>query len=143
MAIASFAARTTTFTTTTAACFELRAAASVRPKLLEMSIIQATGTACSYGLGRPQAIGVTPTSPQTMLRDDPNDAAATSQVALAWATSPTVPLNYHRRWNSAATVGVGIVWTFPRGLVIPASGSLVIWNISTTVACDVNAVVDE
>jgi hypothetical protein len=38
---------------------------------------------------------------------------------------------------------VGIVWTFPRGLVIPISSSLVIWNITTTVACDVNCVIDE
>ena len=142
MALASLALRTTTFTATTSACWELRSAASVRPKVLELSIIQATGTACSYGLGRPQAIGVTPVN-VLMQRDDPNDAAATSNGSLSWGTSPTVPLIYHRRWNSAATIGVGVVWTFPRGLVIPASNSIVIWNITTTVACDVNVATDE
>lgn len=142
MAISSLALRTTTFTATTSACIEWRAPSSVRPKVLEISIIQATATACSYGLGRPQAIGVTPVN-VLFQADDPGDPASVMNGSLSWGTSPTVPLIYHRRWNSAATVGVGIVWTFPRGLVIPASGSLVIWNITTTVACDINCILDE
>ena len=142
MAIYSLAQRTTTFTTTTSACIEWRTPATVRPKVLEISLIQATGTACSYGLGRPQAIGITPVN-VLFQADDPGDPASVMNGSLSWATSPTVPLIYHRRWNSAATVGVGIVWTFPRGLVIPISSSLVIWNITTTVACDVNCVIDE
>ena len=109
---------------------------------MELSIIQATGTAESIGLGRPQAIGVTPVNVLFQM-DDPGENASLMNGSLSWATSPTVPLIFHRRWNSAATVGVGIVWTFPRGLVIPVSSSLVIWNITTTVACDVNAVCDE
>ena len=142
MAICSLSLRTTTFTATTAACWECRAPAGIRPKVLELSIIQATATACSYGLGRPQAIGVTPVN-VLFQTDDPGDPAATTAASLSWATSPTVPLIYHRRWNSAATVGVGIIWTFPRGLIIPVSSSLVIWNISTTVAADVSCVIDE
>ena len=142
MAIYSLAQRTTTFTTTTSACVEWRAAASVRPKVLEISYISATGTAQSIGLGRPQAIGITPVN-VLFQADDPGDPASTTNGSLSWATSPTVPLIYHRRWNGAATIGVGIVWTFPRGLTIPVSGSLVLWNITTTVASDVNCVIDE
>lgn len=142
MAIYSLGQRTTTFTATTAACIEWRSAASVRPKVLEISYISATATAQSIGLGRPQAIGVTPVN-VLFQADDPSDPAATSAGSLSWATSPTVPLIFHRRWNGAATIGVGIVWTFPRGLVIPVSSSLVLWNITTTVASDVNCVLDE
>ena len=142
MATSSLALRTTTFTTTTSACWELRTAAAMRPRMLELSLIQATGTACSWGLGRPQAIGVTPVNVAFQM-DDPGDAASTLNASLSWATSPTVPLIYLRRWNSAATVGVGIVWTFPRGLVVPVSSGLVLWNITTTVAADVNCACDE
>lgn len=142
MAIYSLAQRTTTFTATTAANVEWRSAAGVRPKVLEISYVSATATAQSIGLGRPQAIGVTPVN-VLFQADDPADAASTTNGSLSWATSPTVPLIFHRRWNGAATIGVGIVWTFPRGLVIPVSSSLVLWNITTTVASDVNCVIDE
>lgn len=142
MSISSLALRTTTFTTTTSACWELRTAAAGRPRMLELSFIQATGTAQSIGLGRPQAIGLTPVN-VLFQPDDPGDPASAQNASLSWATSPTVPLIFMRRWNSAATIGVGIVWTFPRGLVVPVSSSLVIWNITTTVASDVNCALDE
>jgi hypothetical protein len=141
MAIASLAQRTTNLTINQA-CVEWRSAASVRPKVLEISIIQSLGTAASYGFGRPAVIGVTPVN-VLFQRDDPGDAAATTNGSLSWGTSPTAPAIYHRRWNSAATIGVGVVWTFPRGLVIPMSSAFVIFNITATVAADVNCVVDE
>jgi hypothetical protein len=82
--------------------------------------------------------------------DDPNDPQSVLQVALAWNTSPTAPLVYMRRWNSTNIVGVGVVWTFPRGLVIPPQGntlnvasSIVVWNVSTGVASDLYVVADE
>jgi hypothetical protein len=141
MAIYSLAQRTTNLTITQA-CVEWRTPATVRPKVLEISIIQATGTAQSLGLGRPQAIGVTPVN-VLFQADDPGDPASVMNGSLSWATSPTVPLIFLRRWNSAATIGVGIIWTFPRGLVIPISSSLVVWNITASVANDVNCVIDE
>lgn len=110
--------------------------------MLEISIIQATGTAQSLGLGRPQAQGVTPVN-VLFQRDDPGDPASVVNASLSWATSPTVPLIFHRRWNSAATIGVGIVWTFPRGLIVAASASLVVWNITTALASDINCAIDD
>jgi hypothetical protein len=141
MAIYSLAQRTTNFTSAQA-CVEWRTPSTVRPKVLEVSIIAATGTVQSLGLGRPQAIGVTPVN-VLFQADDPGDPASVMNGSLSWATSPTPPLIFHRRWNGAATIGVGIVWTFPRGLVIPISSSLVVWNISTSIANDVNCVIDE
>jgi hypothetical protein len=141
MAIYSLAQRTTNFTSTQAS-IEWRTPSTVRPKVLEISIIQVTGTAQSLGLGRPGAIGVTPVN-VLFQADDPGDPASTMNGSLSWGTSPTAPTIYHRRWNSAATIGVGIVWTFPRGLVIPISSSLIVSNISTAVACDINCVIDE
>lgn len=141
MAIYSLAQRTTTFTATTTANVEWRTPATVRPKVLEVSYVQLTAIASQIGLGRPQAIGVTPVN-VLFQADDPGDPASTMNGSLSWATSPTVPLIYHRRWNGTLA-SVGVVWTFPRGLVIPISSSLVIWNIATTVAADVNCVIDE
>jgi len=143
MAIASLAQRTTTFTSGSTANVEWRTPATVRPRVLEIAWINATtATAQSIGLGRPQAIGITPVN-VLFQNDDPGDPASVMNGSLSWGTSPTVPLIYHRRWSGAATVGVGVIWTFPRGLIVPISSSLVVWNITTTVAADVNCVVDE
>jgi hypothetical protein len=142
MSLVSLGVRTTNFTINQA-CFEMRSAATTRPRLLELSMIQATATAMSLGVGRPAAIGVTPTSPVTMLRDEVADPVGTTQIALAWATSPTAPVAYHRRYNTAATIGVGMIFTSPRGFVVPISSSWVIFNITASVAMDVNANADE
>jgi hypothetical protein len=142
MAIYSQALRTTVFTATTTANHQLcLAPATVRPKILEYSYIQLTAVASQIGVGRPQAIAGTPTN-VLFQADDPGDPASTCNGAIAWSTSPTVPLIYHRRWNGTLA-SVGVVWTFPRGLVVPVSSAVVCWNIATTVAADVNVVIDE
>lgn len=142
MALASLALRTSNVTIANANV-ELRTTAGVKCRVLEFSLIQLTGTASSYGLGRPNAQGVTPGTTSTFQRDDSADPACVTTASLTWGTSPTAPNNYHRRTNTAATVGVGIVWTFPRGLIVPVSASLVCFNITATVALDVNMAIDE
>lgn len=142
MSLASVSVRTSTLTITHASA-ELRTTAAVKARVLETSIIQATNTAQSLGFGRPAAQGVTPATTSTFQRDDTADPACVTTLSLTWGTSPTAPTTYHRRWNSAATIGVGIVWTFPRGVIVPVSSSLVIFNITTAVACDVNMAIDE
>lgn len=142
MAIGSIGVRTTNLTITQA-CVEMRTTAAVRAAILELEIIQATGTAQSLGFGRPQAIGVTPGGISTPIRDEPGAPVCVTTTALSWGTSPTVPLVFARRWNSAATIGVGKQWTFPRGFSIPVSSSVVVWNITASVANDINIVHDE
>lgn len=142
MALASVAIRTSNLTINQASA-EIRTTASVKARMLELSLIQATGTAQSLGLGRPAAIGVTPGTTFTYQRDDSADPACVTTIAATWGTSPTAPSTYHRRWNSAATIGVGIVWTFPRGIIIPVSASVVVFNITTALACDLNSAIDE
>lgn len=142
MAIGSIGVRTTNLTITQA-CLEIRTTAAVRATILELSIVQATGTAQSLGFGRPQAIGVTPGGTSTPIRDEPGSPVCVTTTALSWGTSPTVPLVFARRWNSAATIGVGVIWTFPRGFVIPVSSSAVVWNITAAVASDICVALDE
>lgn len=142
MAIYSLALRTTVFTATTTANHQLcLAPATVRPKILEYSYIQLTAVASQIGIGTPQAVAGTPTN-VLFQSDDPGDPASTCNGSIAWGTSPTVPLIFRRRWNGTLA-SVGVVWTFPRGLVIPVSGAMVNWNIATSVAADVNTIIDE
>lgn len=142
MSLASIGLRSSNLTIAQSS-IELRTTAGVIARVLECSIVQATGAAQSLGLGRPNAVGVTPGTTSTFQRDNSADPACVTTASLTWGTSPTAPTSYHRRWNSAATIGVGIIWTFPRGLIVPVSSSLVIQNITTAVANDINFAIDE
>jgi hypothetical protein len=112
---------------------------------MELGIFMAAATASQYALGRPAAIGVTPTAPVDFLPDDPADptVAGLVQSALAWATGPTAPAAFPRRISTPATIGSGVIWTFPRGYMIPVSSSLVLWNLAANGVVDAYAVVEE
>lgn len=120
----------TTVTTTGAACGDLRAAAANTPKVMEVGINLAAATASTYALGRS---GNTPTqtSPVLLQAENPGDSAGQSGVAVAWSVAPTVPSQFFRRIGFPATVGSGVIWTFPRGLAIAAAATLLIWNLAT------------
>lgn len=142
--IVSLSVRTTGVTNATPA-WEIRTAATPgRVKIMEVGIFLGAATASVYGLGRPAAIGVTPTSPVDFLVEDPADVIATGvcQSALAWGTPPTAPTNFFRRLPVPATIGNGIIWTFPKGITISVSSSLVLWNLSTNGAVDAYAVAE-
>ena len=142
MSLASIAVRTSNVTINNASS-QLRTAAGTKCRLLELSLIQLTATASSYGFGRPAANAVTPGTSALFQRDDGADPACVTNVDLTWGTSPTAPTVYHRRTNTPAAVGAGIVWTFPRGIIVPIASCLVTFNITATVALDVNWVIDE
>lgn len=143
MAIYSLAQRTTA-TAAASASWEVRSVATNKPKVMELGISQNTATAGVYGIGRPGAIGITPTSPQTFLDEqDGNGPTGNTTAAVAWGTGPTVPTNFFRRLSCPATVGAGCIFTFPRGLALQVSNSVVVWIIATAPVCDVWAVVDE
>lgn len=135
----------TTGTGAGAAAWEIRTGATPgRWKLMELEIFLAAATASVYGLGKPAAIGVTPTTPVDFDPDDPNDVIASGvvQSALAWGTGPTVPALFKKRVSIAGTIGNGVIWTFPQGIVIPVSSSLVLWNITANGVVDAQAVLE-
>ena len=142
MAIYSLAVNTTV-TTITAACWDIKAAATNRPALMELSVNLGAATASHYGFGR---AGNTPTqtSPVLVQAEDPGDPAGVTGCAVAWSVAPTVPTAFARRVYLPATAGAGIIWTFPRGYVLAAGASAVLWNITASSAStNVHAVVDE
>ncbi len=143
MALYALSQRTTA-TAAASASWEVRSTSGNKPKIMEMGLSQAAATAGTYGIGRPGAIGVTPTSPQTFVDEgDGNAPAGVTTGCVAWGTPPTAPTNFNRRLACAATIGVGAIFTFPRGLGLPISGSVVVWILATAPVCDVYAVVDE
>lgn len=143
MARYSLASRTSNVTTGNA-CWELRSTATDRLFVREIGITLAAATASTFGLGRPAAIGVTPTSPVTVQAMDAANPAGTGTVAIAWGTGPTIPAQFIRRIGLPATIGAGIVWVFgDQGLVIPVSSSLILWNLSATGVSDVYVDLDE
>lgn len=134
----------TTATTAASASWEVRSASTNKPRIMELGLTQFAATAGGYGIGRPAAIGSVPTSPQNFVAE--SDAAAPTSAttaAVAWTTGPTVPANFNRRVSCTNVVGVGFILTFPRGLDISVSQSIVVWIIATAPVCDVYAVVDE
>ena len=142
MALYSIARRTTN-TTSNNAAHTLITTSTDRAALLEKGVFMAAATASTYSVGRPAANGVTPTSPAALQAVDPASPAATVTSALAWGTSPTNPTADLRRWASPATIGAGVIWTFPRGLLIPVSANLVLQNLATNGAVDTYDDIDE
>ena len=145
MAVYSLGARTINATTATAAA-EVFTLATDRPRVLAVELEVAVATTSTYGIGRPAAIGLLPTSPVRPLAEDPIEPLAQLQMALAWGTGPTAPANFFRRFavTSGSAQGRGIIWSFPRGLTIPVSSSLVLWNIGgANGVADFTVVVDE
>ena len=125
--------------------WEIRTGATPgRAKLLEIGFFLVDATASVIGLGRPAAIGTVPTAPDDFIPEDPNDVIASGvlQSALAWGGNPTVPADFFRRIALPATIGTGVIWTFPKGITIPVSSSLVLWNITANSLLDAYAVLE-
>lgn len=123
----------TTVTTTGAAAMDIKASSSCAPRIMEVGINLAAATASTYGLGRSGNVP-TQTSPVILLAENPNDPTGQTGAAVAWSVAPTVPTQFFRRISLPGTVGTGIIWTFPRGLILAVSSSMLIWNLATNSA---------
>lgn len=109
----------------------LRSTAGKDIRVFEIGVWEESGTAAAtvIGLGRPAAISATPTA-LTPQAQDTSSAAAGCSASVAATTKPTSPTTFMRRFGCPATLGSGIIWTYPRGLVVPTGpAELVVWNI--------------
>lgn len=132
-----------TVTTTGAAAWDIKSGSVIRPAIMELSINLAAATASTYGLGRSGNVP-TQTSPVLLQAEDPADGAFVSGCAVAWSVAPTVPAQFFRRVTFPATSGSGIIWTFPRGLILAVSSSLLVWNLATNAnSVNIHVVADE
>ena len=142
MAIYSICRRTTNVTSGNSA-HTIYTNSTDRGAILEAGVFLAAATASTYSLGRPAAAGVTPTSPVLLQAEDPANPVATINSALAWSTSPTNPTYDLRRIGFPATISLGVIWTFPRGIIIAISSQFVLQNLATNGVVDSYFVVDE
>jgi hypothetical protein len=113
-------------------------------RIYEIGVSLVTATASLLAIGRPAAIGVTPTAP--VLFEDANGASGIVAGAVAWGTPPTAPVRFVRRVSLPAAVDTHVFefWSgAKRGLTIPAGGSLVVWNLAANSILDVWAVLDQ
>lgn len=112
--------------------------------LREIAVLATNTSNISYGLGRPAARGITPTTQVTFLAQDPDEPTPLSTLATAWTTPPTVPVDFLRRWRNISFLGGGIVLTFgPREFAIPPNSSLVFWNVIANVVPDLSVTIEE
>ena len=143
MAIYSLSQRTTV-TTIAAASWAALSPATNEAAVMEWGYFNGAATACVVGLGR-SANTPTLTGGVAFLAEDEGRPTGLTQSAVAFGTAPTGPTQFFRRFSMAARVGAAVVYTFPRGIVLPAAGqALVAWNITASSAVvDIHCVVDE
>ena len=108
---------------------QIRTTSSKDIRIWEIGVFASTAVALSVGLVRSATIGATFTT-VTPAADDTSLGSATALVDTAITTAPTLagtPL-YLRKAVLPATIGAGIIWSFPMGLVVPVSASMLLWN---------------
>lgn len=138
-------AQLTTVTTITAPAWDVKAAAANSPRVMELYINLGAATASAYGIGRPGNDGsVAQTSGLALLAENLGDPTGQTTTAIAWSTAPTVPTTFLRRVTLPATIGAGVIFTYPRGLVLAVTKGIVLWNITANSAStNVHLVADE
>jgi len=136
MAIYSLSQRSTSTTSGNAAS-DMAVSTGARPRLMEMDLFLGAATASTFSLRRTSALG-TRTSPVALLGEDPADPALTGitlvDSAVAFSAEPTELTTKIRGVSFPATIGSGIIWTFPRGLPLAISLSFCIIHDATNAA---------
>ena len=114
-----------------------------RAKVHEIGITLVTATASSFGVSRMPG-GLTNPVTEDFLLEDPNDVLDSGVIMSItdWDSASSTSLNYFRRVSLPATIGAGIIWSFPQGIVMTAGSHLAIWNISSVSIADMYAVVE-
>ena len=125
------------------ACYEIIPGGVQECSLIGIEISLVTAAATVIGLGRPAAIGITPTTPLLVQKGSPTDPTPVTTTAMAWGTGPTVPTHFLKRWSFPAVIGSGIEHRFLQEISIPVGGSLILWNILGGATLDVSIVIEE
>jgi hypothetical protein len=118
--------------------------------LRELHVFTTAGTTNPWGLFRSTAAGTrttptVPTNPANALIAAGN--APLTGFATAWSVNPTLAATALRRFQGAASIGAGVIWTWygpGGGLRIPSGGSIVLSAVGAVgVATAVTAIWEE
>ena len=129
----------TTGTASGSAALEIIAVAPIT--VVSIEIFTSAATASQFGIGRPNAKGVTPTSPATFLSQTDGTTTSQSTLALAWGTGPTAPPKFAHRGVVPAAIGGRLFFNVSQPLT--TGSTLVLWNLALNSACDANIVISE
>ena len=114
---------------------QLRTGSARDVRVYEVGVSASTAASGTVALVRPTAVGATFTSVGPPAANnganDPTVGAGVAVIDTAATTAPTIGSIYMRQIVLPATVGAGVIWTFPDGLVVPTSGSIALWQTST------------
>jgi hypothetical protein len=110
----------------------LRCPATADARVWEIHVIAETAVAGTVDLRRITTAGTgAATSTTPTAEDSSATAASTVLIDTAFATAAPLATGVSiRRYALPATIGQGIIWTFPQGLVVPVSGAIGIYQLS-------------
>lgn len=130
-------AQTSTSTTSGNVAADMACSTGVRPKLMEWDLFLGAATASTFSLRRTSALG-TRTTPTALVAEDPGDPALTGinlvDMAVAFSGEPTEVSAKLASIGLPATIGTGVIWTFPRGMTLANSLSFAIVHDATNAA---------
>jgi hypothetical protein len=107
---------------------DLKAQQASGTRLLEVSF-DSPSINYTAGFGRAQS-ELSQLGPITLRPENPNDPSTFTSMATSWVTPPAAPLQYLRRLFMNTANGGGI-FTFPAGLTIAGSASVMLYCITT------------
>lgn len=113
----------------------LRAANANRDcRIFEISVFAETAVAGTVGIGRPATAGTSNANSGAIASGagyDNTTGAGAALIDTGWSVAPTAPTIPWKRAALPATIGAGIIWTFPQGIVVPANGgTVIVWQYS-------------
>ncbi len=132
-------AQTSTSTTSAAAAADVATPTNlgVQFRLMEYGLFLGAATASTFSLRRTTALG-TRTTPTALVAEDYGDPALTGitlvDQAVAFSAEPTEAAVKLASIGLPATIGVGVIWTFPRGIKVANQLSLAIIHDATNAA---------
>jgi hypothetical protein len=116
-------------TTSGNAAADMACSTGVRPKLMEWDLFLGAATASTFSLRRTSAVG-TRTTPTALVPEEPGEPALTGinlvDMAVAFSAEPTELTVKLTSIGLPATIGTGVIWTFPRGMTLANSLSFAI-----------------
>ena len=125
-----------TVSTTTAPQIDFQATGANVPRVMELGTQNLAATASTQLVGRGGNSSVQSSATALFSEDQGIAVAALTKCAVTWTTAPTIPTIIFRRVYLPATLGAGMIFTFPRGLSLAASAgpSLTVWNVGAASA---------
>lgn len=123
-------AATKTSTAAAGMICQLRTGASRDLRIWEIGVSATSAASGTVALVRPSAVGATFTSTSTGQIEDYSSNAGVAVIDTAATTAPTIGPTYLRQITLPATIGAGVIWSFPCGLSVPVSASMALWQTS-------------